>query len=622
DGRACEITGRLNGVGEQTFTIRALSATGLDDATVTFTVTPKPLGLVRQLSIFGNHACSISGDSEFYCWGNSTNGRLGFAPRITDERTIPIRVGTATNWSQISAGGEHTCAINANDEIYCWGAGANGQLGLDATSDSNTPTKVGTATNWAQVSAGSSHTCAINVLGATFKTATGELYCWGNGANGRLGIAQDATSDSNTPTKVGTATNWTQISAGGAHTCAINIFNELYCWGGGANGRLGIALSDTDDRHTPTKVGIIPNWAQVSAGSEHTCAINASGALYCWGGGFNGRLGIALSDTDDRTIPTKVGTATNWSQISVGLFHTCAINASGALYCWGAGGSGELGLNDTAGRTIPTQVGTATNWAQISNGNQYTCATNTTGQLHCWGAATNGRLGLSTININQRTPQAVTTSRTPTTAPVLTAPAVLDRVDGGGFFSNIPIAPLVYTNSGGDVSDGGCNIGTTSSSLVLPPGLRVHTVVGNGNVTCQISGTPTTFTGLLTYYITATNAIGTSEANGVSFGVNIGSPVIEDIAAEQVYTVGTQIPDLIFNNNGLSFTAINECTAASTLPQGLTVASNTNNNHCEITGTPSEVTAKTTYTIIGISSIGVADTATVTITVVAPDDGG
>ena len=579
--------------------------------TVTFTVAVKPLGLVRQIVSFVSHTCAISGDAELYCWGSGANGRLGVALGDTAGRIIPTRVGIATNWMHVNGSQAHTCAINSDSELYCWGQGANNRLGLgvDDLDDRVTPTRVGIATKWAQITA-ASHTCAIN--------SDSEIYCWGAG----LGNGDIFDIPIPTPTKVGSANNWAQINANGTHTCAINVAGELYCWGVGTFGALG--LGSARIRTLPNRVGGTSDWVQVTAGGTHTCAINSASELYCWGEGSKGRLG--LEDTTNRTTPTKVGTATNWSQISTGQQHSCAINTTGELYCWGNGSNGGLGIapDDTDDRTTPTKVGTATNWAQVNGGFQHTCAVNDTGQLLCWGENTSGKLGLGNA-MDQTTPQAVTTPRTPTTIPVLanliiTGSEAPPRFNNGMFGVGNIIPALVYTNTGGDVQPDGCTIDTTSSRPDLPAGLRAHPKVIGSNVTCQISGIPSEAATMATYYLTATNAIGTSEAVTVSFQVDLVRPLLADAPTEQSYTMGTAITPLTFTNTGLDVKTTAGCTVRPTLPLGLTLAAfdNAGKMTCQITGNPSAVAAKRTYVITATPTAGGTDEARVTITV-APD---
>jgi alpha-tubulin suppressor-like RCC1 family protein len=81
----------------------------------------------------------------------------------------------------------------------------------------------------------------------------------------------------------------------------------LWCWGGNQYGQLG--LGDTDDRHSPTQVGVDADWAVVDAGAYQTCGIRVDSTLWCWGRNDHGQLG--LGDTEDRRVPTQVGDASD-----------------------------------------------------------------------------------------------------------------------------------------------------------------------------------------------------------------------------------------------------------------------------------------------------------------------
>src|SRR3989304_1023492 len=78
------------------------------------------------------------------------------------------------------------------------------------------------------------------------------------------------------------------------------------------------------------------NWASVSAGALHTIAIKRDDTLYtlwAWGYNASGRLGDGT--TTNRTTPTQIGTATTWSSVSAGVYHTVAIKTDGTLWAWG-----------------------------------------------------------------------------------------------------------------------------------------------------------------------------------------------------------------------------------------------------------------------------------------------
>ncbi len=93
----------------------------------------------------------------------------------------------------ISVGGGHTCAIDSEKDIWCWGLNKYGQLGNGSYTDSLTPVKVqGLSEDVQVVSAGGSHTCALTVSGA--------VKCWGYNDNGALG--NGSTTNSPLPVSV------------------------------------------------------------------------------------------------------------------------------------------------------------------------------------------------------------------------------------------------------------------------------------------------------------------------------------------------------------------------------------------------------------------------------------
>ena len=323
-------------------------------------------GLWMQLSARGaTHTCARMNNNSLWCWGNGQSGQIGnnanntsnVNPLAVDSSSFPATAAPV----QIATGQNHTCAILSNGTAWCWGLGTNGQLGYSSTT-TNTPTQVsGSVTTWAQISAGSAHTCALRV--------NGTAWCWGNGGNGKLG--NGGTTNQTSPVQVTGGGVYVQISAGNFHTCGLRSDGTLWCWGMGSNGQLG--NGGTSDQSSPAQVGTGTSWTQVSAGESHTCATRTDGTLWCWGSGSTGRLGNGL--TSQQNSPVQVGTAvTNWAQVSAGSAHTCATRTDGTLWCWGNGTNGELGNGGTNNYTAPVQVGSATNWIQVSTGSTHTCA--------------------------------------------------------------------------------------------------------------------------------------------------------------------------------------------------------------------------------------------------------
>lgn len=256
-------------------------------------------------------------------------------------------------WSVVSAGNEHTCAINTGRSLYCWGNNNGGAVG-DGTSGNHrtSPKKIGTSGVWASVSAGGAHTCAISTGNS--------LYCWGFNNNGQIGDGTAGSPDNNrlSPKKIGTSGVWASVSAGAAHTCAITTGKSLYCWGFNGFGQVGDGTSG-NQRPSPKKIGTSGAWAVGSAGGTngngHTCATTTGNSLYCWGYNQYGQIGDGTSGspTNDRHTPKKVGTSGVWAGSSGGAAHTCAISTGQSLYCWGRNDLGQIG-DGTSGNQRPS----------------------------------------------------------------------------------------------------------------------------------------------------------------------------------------------------------------------------------------------------------------------------
>lgn len=341
----------------------------------------------------GNSSCRIEQDRTLWCWGSDDAGQLGDGGVLTVDppgQLTPKKIGTDTDWTAISisddplANEAHACGLRGTT-AYCWGSDAHGMLGNGAgtVGTQTAPGAVTGALAWQSISAGYTHSCGV--------TTGGKLYCWGDNSFSQLGTG---TGDQADPAQVGTDTNWESVSAGYTSTCAVKDNGSLFCWGANSRGQLGIG--NKDDQATPAQVGT-STWSNVELGVGFVCGRQVDGTVWCWGPSSNGQLGngVSLNDpTTDVTGPLKVGTANEWTSLSTGGTHTCAVNLDGELWCWGGNSSSQLGDNSTTTRTTPTKIGSATDWLSVSAGSAHSCAVKTNGDIWCWGSNTKGKVGI------------------------------------------------------------------------------------------------------------------------------------------------------------------------------------------------------------------------------------
>ena len=391
------------------------------------------------------------------------------SPIVADMNETAVGSDNFSAQASITAGRNHTCALLSTGAVKCWGSNSNGQLGDGTTANRLTPTAVtGLPSDVTAITTGRNHTCAL--------LATDAVECWGYNPDGRLG--DGSTIDRLTPTPVtGLSSDVTAITGGTRHTCALLATGAVTCWGDNNVGQLGD--NTTNDRHTPTPVtGLPSDVTAITAGTEHTCALLATGAVTCWGNNASGQLGD--NTTANQLTPTPVtGLSSGVTAITAGHFHTCALLTTGAVHCWGYNGYGQLGDGTTTNQLTPTPVtGLSSGVTAITAGRYHTCALLATGALTCWGDNTYGHLGDGTT-IHRKTPTAVSgldsgvgATTTTTTSTTTTSTTVAPTT------STTTPSPRPNTGSAETAVSDGQSITTQLSFTANGRTVKTSTVIG------------------------------------------------------------------------------------------------------------------------------------------------
>ncbi len=335
-----------------------------------------------------DHTCALTALGDLYCWGRNESGEVGIGSGIM--AYTPAKVATSSKVIHVDAGGgrfnvggteqvlAHTCAVLDDTTVQCWGANGTGQLGIGQAGWRDTPTTVVSLVGAVSVSTGGRHTCAL--------TNKNELFCWGANDRGQIGIGT-MTPEEVTPVQVPLA-DVRQVSAGIEHTCAILMDNTLYCWGGdGLMGPLG--LGGGADQPSP-KVVSLTGVDQIASGSSHSCALKG-GQQYCWGNGYQGQLGIQDEYTW-RTTPTDPSALPSPIFVSAGPQHTASISSEGGGQVWVTGVNTPLGNGTTDTTYVPVAVNLF-DAVEIAAGSRHTCVTTKKGQAFCWGGNGAGQVG-------------------------------------------------------------------------------------------------------------------------------------------------------------------------------------------------------------------------------------
>jgi len=378
----------------------ALLLIGCKD-TVAPLVTPPPVPVAfRFLDAGSYHACGISTDEQLWCWGYNADGQLGIAQTVTT--LSPSLIPGDFRYRIISGGQYHSCGATLAGIGYCWGNNQDGRLGSSgaAGSSSTVPVAVETPATFQSIQSGRVHSCGVDLAQ--------HAWCWGYNGEGELGRAESfGPGSTDSPGTVAIATPIKAVTVGGLHTCATGVDGAAFCWGYNGLGQLGDGSTTTTSTPVPVAGGItflsdppiifpspdpdfpLPAGPFLAAGYDHTCGIGTTGSTYCWGLNQDGQLGDGT--LTQRLTPTAISTA--FVAVTAGLRHTCGLAANGAASCWGDNTFGQLGDGTREPKLVPTLVAGGIAFAYLKAGDLFTCGVTSGGEAYCWGDNEYGQLG-------------------------------------------------------------------------------------------------------------------------------------------------------------------------------------------------------------------------------------
>jgi alpha-tubulin suppressor-like RCC1 family protein len=270
-----------------------------------------------------------------------------------------------------------------------------------------------------EIAAGSQATCA--------RGAEGRVRCWGaspervRGAGGAVDVAERAVA-------VGGVDDAVSIAVGDDHACAARATGAVSCWGAGFERQLGDGTQR--DHSSPVAVAGLGDAVAVVAGAGFSCARRRAGAVVCWGDNGVGQLGDGT--TASRAAPVAVAGVTDAEQLAASGSngaHVCARRASRAAWCWGADADGQLGRDETAAWGAPAPVVGVADARALAAGGGHSCAVVAGGRVMCWGANGDGQLGDGTTD---RRPVPVTVVDLPDAVAVAAGLAHTCAIRGAG----------------------------------------------------------------------------------------------------------------------------------------------------------------------------------------------
>ncbi|CAD7934265.1 unnamed protein product [Amoebophrya sp. A25] len=280
-------------------------------------------------------------------------------------------------------------------ELYSWGRGTHGQLGINQSKNSPVPQLVLLPPRVLvkECAAGEVHSAAV--------TSDGVVYVWGAAENGALGLGASCTSGiiaEPSPIKQDAFFNRpaAKVKCGLAHTAVVNDEGAMFTFGAGWFGRLG--LGTVDNVYFPRQVALPKKVIDMSLAAYHTLVIDEKRDLHVWG------RDKCVCEPMDCPLPkkfTQLGDSTKIVQIACREGHSLAITDEGEVYVWGENASHQLALPKSLGRPhvqTPEQVSSFPGSVELlATGPSHSLAMMKNGDVFGWGDQSCGRLGLAAI---------------------------------------------------------------------------------------------------------------------------------------------------------------------------------------------------------------------------------
>lgn len=235
-----------------------------------------------KIAVGGAHVCGTDSALSLTCVGANHHGQLG-NPAGMPHPGGTVEWTTVNVWSVIgvAAGGDRTCIWRTDGKAICWGAP---WVGDGTAGDHPLPTTVQFDGKVIEVAVGDHHSC--------LRDDTGETWCWGDNDLGQLGVDPKAASFLPMPIGWYALGKTDALALGDSFSCALRA-GQVFCWGDGAEGRLGDGTETARFEQKPV-VGL-SSVVQLAASAAGACAVTSDGNVWCWGSNAGGRLGAGFT---------------------------------------------------------------------------------------------------------------------------------------------------------------------------------------------------------------------------------------------------------------------------------------------------------------------------------------
>lgn len=178
------------------------------------------------------------------------------------------------------------------------------------------------------------------------------------------------------------------VCCGAEHVLVLTTAGRLFSWGRNRFGQCGVGHS----LPVPEPQLLEGQWGAVravEAGQFHSAILNTKGEVWMFGWGVWGQLGMGGRQISDCVVPTKVPNLNEpIKEVGCGRVHTVLLTVSGRVLVAGSGSYGQLGTNEEVRKQYdfrPLPVDPKLKFVKIATGFYLSVAITEDGRIFEWG---------------------------------------------------------------------------------------------------------------------------------------------------------------------------------------------------------------------------------------------
>ncbi|XP_013879557.1 serine/threonine-protein kinase Nek8 isoform X2 [Austrofundulus limnaeus] len=240
----------------------------------------------------------------------------------------------------------------------------------------------------------------------------GIIMTFGSGSNGCLGHGNfnDVTQPKIVEALLGY--ELVQVSCGASHVLAVTNEREVFAWGRGDNGRLGLGTQDT--HNCPQQVCLPAEFEaqRVVCGVDCSMVISSRGCIMACGSNRFNKLGLdKIPAADEPDAANQVEEVHSFSPvqsaplntdrivyIDIGTAHSVAVTEAGRCFTFGSNQHGQMGYSSRRSSRVPYALPGLQDITAAACGDAFTLAVGSKGEVYTWGKGARGRLGRKEVD--------------------------------------------------------------------------------------------------------------------------------------------------------------------------------------------------------------------------------